>query len=112
MNMGKTGRSISALQMIYNFYNEKTGKYSMQSNIKAKIMKGISIMAIGIPPENFDKTVKELSGIGNLKSIVINKTDKTNDYNKLTAKKKSLEKTKNALIKLNTVLLLRLKKTE
>jgi hypothetical protein len=57
-------------------------------------------LVIGVPPISFDSMITDLKGIGRLKSIVIDKIDKTNEYRELTAKRISLEKTVNSLITL------------
>ncbi len=59
-------------------------------------------LAIGVQPAKFDSMVSELKGISSLVSIQINKTDKTNEYKELNAKKVSLEKTLQALLGLKT----------
>lgn len=48
-------------------------------------------LAIGVPPENFDAAVDALKNIGKLTSIRIDKSDKTNEYQKLKAKRATLE---------------------
>lgn len=57
-------------------------------------------LAVGVPPEFFDQIIKEFKKIGKTLSLNINKTDKTNEYKKLLAKKNSLIKIKNSLISL------------
>lgn len=59
-------------------------------------------LAIGVDPNLFDEMIKELKQIGKLSSISVNKTDKTNEYKDLNAKKVSLEKARNSLIALKT----------
>ena len=59
-------------------------------------------LAIGVQPEKFDSMVATLKTIGNLSSIQINKTDKTNEYKDLNAKKASIEKARDALISLQS----------
>lgn len=55
---------------------------------------------IGVNPAHFDTMVSQVKQIGKLTGIQINKTDKTNEYKNLTAKKFSLEKTRNSLVEL------------
>ena len=50
-------------------------------------------LIIGIQPEKFDTFYLDLQSIGSIKSLSISKTDKTNEYRELNAKKLSLEKT-------------------
>jgi hypothetical protein len=50
-------------------------------------------LMIGIQPEKFDTFYLDLQSIGSIKSLSISKTDKTNEYRELNAKKMSLEKT-------------------
>jgi hypothetical protein len=50
-------------------------------------------LIIGIQPEKFDTFYLDLQRIGSIKSLSISKTDKTNEYRELNAKKLSLEKT-------------------
>lgn len=59
-------------------------------------------LAIGVQPEKFDSMVAALKTIGNLSSIQINKTDKTNEYKDLNARKVSMEKARDALISLKS----------
>src|SRR5436190_11378143 len=59
-------------------------------------------LAIGVQPSKFDSMVGELKGISSLSSLQINKTDKTNEYKDLNAKKVSLEKARDGLIELKT----------
>jgi len=55
-------------------------------------------LIIGVPPENFDSIYHNLTKIGDIISKQITKTDKTNEYRELNAKKASLEKIRNSLI--------------
>src|SRR5688572_12492233 len=57
-------------------------------------------LAIGVPPEKFDIMVGEIKAIGSLLSIRIDKTDKTNEYKDLQAKRISIEKARDALLNL------------
>jgi Domain of unknown function (DUF4349) len=57
-------------------------------------------LIIGIQPEKFDTFYLDLQRIGSIKSLSISKTDKTNEYRELNAKKLSLEKTLASLIEL------------
>lgn len=59
-------------------------------------------LAIGVQPEKFDQMVGAVKGIGSLASIQINKTDKTNEYKDLNAKRVSMEKARDALINLQS----------
>lgn len=59
-------------------------------------------LAIGVAPESFDGFVEEIKKIGNISSININKTDKTNEYKDLNAKRISLEKARDSLISLKS----------
>ncbi len=59
-------------------------------------------LVIGIPPENFDSIYHSLIEIGNIQSKQITKTDKTNEYKELNARKASLEKIRGSLIELKT----------
>jgi hypothetical protein len=59
-------------------------------------------LAIGVPPDRFDAFVAEAKEIGKLLSIRIDKTDKTNEYKDLKAKRISLEKAREALIALKS----------
>ncbi len=54
-------------------------------------------LAIGVPPVNFDSMVVDLKSIGNLKSILIDKQDKTNEFKELQAKRITLDKSLQAL---------------
>lgn len=57
-------------------------------------------LIIGIPPENFDSIYHSLIDVGKIQSKQITKTDKTNEYKELNAKKASLEKIRTSLIEL------------
>ncbi|TMM58239.1 DUF4349 domain-containing protein [Maribacter algarum] len=57
-------------------------------------------LIIGIPPENFDSIYHSIIKIGKIQSKQITKTDKTNEYKELNAKKASLEKIRSSLIEL------------
>lgn len=57
-------------------------------------------LGIGVPPDRFDDAVYELKTIGELASIKIDKTDKTNEYKTLKAKRASLERTRDSLVSL------------
>jgi len=59
-------------------------------------------LAIGVPPNRFEPMVGELRTIGELSSIRIDKTDKTNEFKELKAKRASLEKTRDALLNLKS----------
>lgn len=50
-------------------------------------------LSIGVKPSAFDSFYRAVQGIGELRSTTITKTDKTNEYRQLNAKKASLEKT-------------------
>jgi len=57
-------------------------------------------LVIGVPPEHFDSIYQNLVKIGNVQAKQITKTDKTNEYKELNAKKASLEKIRESLINL------------
>ena len=57
-------------------------------------------LAIGIVPAEFDNAVQDLSRIGKLSSIRVDKTDKTREYRDLRAKQASLEKARDSLTSL------------
>ncbi len=59
-------------------------------------------LTIGIPPENFDSIYADLIKIGAIQSKQITKTDKTNEYKELNAKKTSLEKIRSSLVDLKS----------
>ena len=59
-------------------------------------------LIIGIPPENFDAIYNSLVKIGQIQSKQITKTDKTNEYKELNARKSSLEKIRTSLIELKS----------
>jgi hypothetical protein len=60
-------------------------------------------LAIGVPPAKFDEMVAEVKNIGQLASVRVDKSDKTNEYKDLNAKRISLEKTRDELAKLKNV---------
>jgi hypothetical protein len=57
-------------------------------------------MALGVIPDKFEQMITKMKKIGILTFIQINKSDKTNEYKELEAKKISLEKTRKALSEL------------
>jgi len=59
-------------------------------------------LGIGVIPEKFDEMVRDCRAIGKTLSLQINKTDKTNEYKDLQAKKTSLVETRAALSALKT----------
>lgn len=73
-------------------YEQKTGNKGHRS---------LSLL-IGVPPENFDSLYVRLIEIGKVSSKQITKTDKTNEYKELNAKKASLEKIRTSLIELKS----------
>jgi Domain of unknown function (DUF4349) len=54
-------------------------------------------LAIGVDPAAFDAFVKKVQTFGELTRLTINKSDKTNEYRDLQAKRRALEKTREAL---------------
>lgn len=59
-------------------------------------------LIVGIPPENFDSIYNSLIKVGHVQSKQITKTDKTNEYKELNARKASLEKIRESLIELKS----------
>ncbi|MCB1172551.1 MAG: DUF4349 domain-containing protein [Leptospiraceae bacterium] len=57
-------------------------------------------MAIGVQPEKFDSFIAALQTIGHLQKLQINKTDKTNEFKEMKAKKASLFEMRTALLNL------------
>ena len=57
-------------------------------------------MSIGVPPDRFDAMLVQVRRIGALTALQVNKTDKTNEYKDLNAKRVSLEKARDALVRL------------
>lgn len=55
-------------------------------------------LVIGVPPDSFDSIVSALKGIGKLESSNVTKTDKTNDFLELKAKRTTLEKARDSLV--------------
>ncbi|OQX02066.1 MAG: hypothetical protein BWK73_44050 [Thiothrix lacustris] len=58
-------------------------------------------IALGVVPDKFDSTVEALKQIGTLKSIQIDKNDKTNEYKKLEAQRVSLQKARDSLLEVS-----------
>ena len=84
---------------------ELTGKYSALIQFeKSSGLPGARRveLAIGVPPNRFDPMIGELRNVGELSSIRIDKTDKTNEFKELKAKRSSLEKTRDALMNLKS----------
>ena len=59
-------------------------------------------LVIGVPPSRFEPMVGDLKKLGELSSIRIDKTDKTNEFKELNAKRAALEKTRDALVSLKS----------
>ncbi|MBK7939446.1 MAG: DUF4349 domain-containing protein [Lewinellaceae bacterium] len=57
-------------------------------------------LIIGVQPEKFDSFYLNMQDIGKIISKSVTKTDKTNEYLQLNAKRISLEKTRNSLLEL------------
>jgi len=57
-------------------------------------------LGVGVAPVSFDALVEDLKALGALDRLQIDKTDKTNEYLDLQAKKTSLEKSRDSLIEL------------
>jgi hypothetical protein len=74
-------------------------QYEQQSGLKDQ---RYLHLAIGIPPDNFDNAVDALKVIGTLTNIRIDKTDKTNDFQKLKASRAALQAQLESLMKLKT----------
>ncbi|MCB1238012.1 MAG: DUF4349 domain-containing protein [Verrucomicrobiae bacterium] len=60
-------------------------------------------LAIGVVPVEFDGLIEKLKAVGTLVSIRIDKTDKTNEYKTLQARRTSLENTKKSLEALKSI---------
>ncbi len=54
-------------------------------------------LAIGVSPDAFDSFVEKVQKFGDLRRLTIDKSDKTNEYRDLKAKRLALEKTREAL---------------
>lgn len=59
-------------------------------------------LAIGVDPRFFDAFVEKVQTFGELTRLTIDKADKTNEYRDLQAKRRALEKTRQALTDLKT----------
>ncbi|GMT49951.1 MAG: hypothetical protein IEMM0008_1490 [bacterium] len=57
-------------------------------------------LAIGVHPDKFDDMIAQIKTIGKTFAIQIDKTDKTNEFKDLSAKRRSLNKTRESLIAL------------
>lgn len=57
-------------------------------------------LAVGVAPTSFDTFLADARAIGVVRSLTVQKTDKTNDYRELQAQRASLEKTRSSLRKL------------
>lgn len=55
---------------------------------------------VGVSPTRFDEFYKEIQGIGSVQTMDISKTDKTNEFLALKAKRASLEKNRASLMEL------------
>ncbi len=59
-------------------------------------------LTIGVPPGEFEAMVADLKQIGTVRDFQITKTDKTNDFLQLKARRATLEKTRDSLIALKS----------
>jgi Domain of unknown function (DUF4349) len=59
-------------------------------------------LGIGVPPSVFDSTVAQIQRIGSIRSLSVNKTDKTNEYRQLLANIEALEKSRQSMIELKS----------
>lgn len=59
-------------------------------------------LSIGVSPELFDQMCEEVQKIGDITEKNISKTDKTNEFKTLNAKRASLEKPRNSLVDLKS----------
>jgi hypothetical protein len=59
-------------------------------------------LSIGVRPEKFDEVLQEVRRVGRLISLHISKTDKTNEFKELEAKRLALTKTRDALVQLKS----------
>lgn len=57
-------------------------------------------LALGVNPSSFDDAINDLKSLAKLKSLQVNKTDKTNEYKTLQASQVSLTKSRDALLAL------------
>lgn len=69
--------------------------------IQAERLEGLTgrqqlTMSIGVMPDNFDKLVETVKSIGNLRSVSINKVDKTDEFRLLVAEQETLLKSREA----------------
>ncbi|MBU2983233.1 DUF4349 domain-containing protein [Lentibacter algarum] len=59
-------------------------------------------IALGVNPDHFDAVIEQLRAIGQPVSFQVNKTDKTNEYRELLARRESLEKSRDNLVTLKS----------
>lgn len=62
-------------------------------------------MALGLNPDKFDPSVTEVQQIGKLLQLTIDKSDRTNKYRDIQAKRASLETSRKALTELKKQIL-------
>jgi hypothetical protein len=88
----KTSQFDADTKKIQFATKELEGVVQYEQNTGRKGNREIHLM-IGIAPEKFDSFYNIIQTIGIVRSTEITKTDKTNEYRKLNAKKASLDKT-------------------
>ena len=54
-------------------------------------------LGIGVPPTKFDTFIEDVQKIARVTYLVITKTDKTNEYRQLRARRETLEKARKAI---------------
>ncbi len=72
-------------------------QYELQSGLKGS---RYMHLAVGIPPDNFDASISALKNVGKLSGIRVDKSDKTNEFQKLKAVRATLEAHLQALMAL------------
>ncbi|MCW3126465.1 MAG: hypothetical protein JWO03_2123 [Bacteroidetes bacterium] len=97
----KTSQFDADAKKVQSSTKDFTGVVQYEQNTGKKGSRELHLM-IGIAPEKFDSFYNVVQGIGIIKSTEITKTDKTNDYRKLNAKKASLDKTLTSLNELKS----------
>ncbi len=88
---GKTRGTIKKFKALIQF--EQRSGLKRYKNRKLRL-------SIGVHPDKFDAMIKDIKTIGRTFAIQIDKTDKTNEFKDLSAKRTSLNKTRTSLIAL------------
>ncbi|WP_020395465.1 DUF4349 domain-containing protein [Thiolinea disciformis] len=86
-------------QALYDLIKKEELMIQLEQRVGLKPERQLNV-ALGVKPDKFDAMIAALRNIGSLRSIQIDKNDKTNEYKKLEAERVSLVKARDTLLEL------------